>query len=110
MNKHWLYLLLLFVVPLQAQVNLSYYLAEDHPYDPSIPTPQSVLGYEVGNWHVSHDRLIQYTLLAHHNDLLHSAIAFAVAVFDSPDISRSSPFRPRLFTLIGRKANEAVFA
>ncbi|MGB0392809.1 MAG: M14 family zinc carboxypeptidase, partial [Flavobacteriaceae bacterium] len=60
MNKHWLYLLLLFVVPLQAQVNLSYYLAEDHPYDPSIPTPQSVLGYEVGNWHVSHDRLIQY--------------------------------------------------
>ena len=60
MNKHWLYLLLLFVVPLQAQVDLSYYLAEDHPYDPSIPTPQSVLGYEVGNWHVSHDRLIQY--------------------------------------------------
>ena len=45
MNKHWLYLLLLFVVPLQAQVNLSYYLAEDHPYDPSIPTPLSVLGY-----------------------------------------------------------------
>jgi hypothetical protein len=45
---------------LSAQVEQSYYLSDNHPYNPDIPTPQSVLGYEVGEWHVSHDRLVQY--------------------------------------------------
>ncbi len=45
---------------LSAQVEQSYYLYDNHPYNPDIPTPQSVLGYEVGEWHVSHDRLVQY--------------------------------------------------
>jgi len=29
-------------------------------YDPEFPTPESVLGYEVGSWHVSHDQLVYY--------------------------------------------------
>jgi hypothetical protein len=42
------------------QVSLDYYLEADHPYDQSIPQPQTLLGYEVGTWHVSHDKLVHY--------------------------------------------------
>ena len=28
--------------------------------DPSIPTPESVLGFEVGKWHIRHDLLVKY--------------------------------------------------
>ena len=40
--------------------NLDYYLPKDVKYNPDIPTPESVLGYQVGEWHVSHDKLIWY--------------------------------------------------
>ncbi|WP_425636675.1 M14 family zinc carboxypeptidase [Algoriphagus yeomjeoni] len=43
-----------------AQVDLSYYLPAGYTYDESIPTPKEVLGYEVGEWHVSHDQLVMY--------------------------------------------------
>ena len=39
---------------------LSYYFEEDVKFDPTIPTPEQVLGYEVGEWHVRHDQLVQY--------------------------------------------------
>ncbi|MGQ8366484.1 M14 family metallopeptidase [Glaciecola sp. 1036] len=32
----------------------------DVSYDPKIPTPESVLGYPVGTWHVRHDQLVRY--------------------------------------------------
>lgn len=44
----------------QAQPALSYYLPEGTTYNPAIPTPQSVIGHEVGEWHISHDRLVNY--------------------------------------------------
>ena len=43
-----------------AQFELGYYLPEGFNYDPSVPTPQSVLDHEVGEWHVSHDKLVSY--------------------------------------------------
>jgi hypothetical protein len=43
-----------------AQPDLSYYLPEKVSYDPAIPTPKSIIGHEVGEWHVSHDRLVNY--------------------------------------------------
>lgn len=43
-----------------AQPSLSYYLPEGVSYNPAIPTPQSVIGHEVGEWHISHDRLVNY--------------------------------------------------
>lgn len=43
-----------------AQPDLSYYLPEDVFYDTLIPTPQSVIGHQVGERHVSHDRLVAY--------------------------------------------------
>ncbi len=44
----------------QAQPALSYYLPDEITYDTLIPTPQSVIGHQVGEYHVTHDRLIQY--------------------------------------------------
>jgi hypothetical protein len=40
--------------------DLSYYLPKNVTYDPAIPTPKSVIGHEVGEWHVTHDRLVNY--------------------------------------------------
>lgn len=44
----------------KAQVDLSYYLPDAVTYNPDIPTPKSVIGHEVGDFHVSHDRLVNY--------------------------------------------------
>lgn len=43
-----------------SQTNLSYYLPQNIMYNQNIPTPQSVIGHEVGEWHVTHDKLVQY--------------------------------------------------
>lgn len=54
--------LLLFSVSLSAltqKVPLTYYLP-DIDYDESITTPEEFLGHQVGEWHVSHDRLYYY--------------------------------------------------
>ena len=54
------FLLLVLTFNAFGQVDLAYYLPTDVSYDKSIPTPKGVLGYEVGEWHVSHDQLIYY--------------------------------------------------
>lgn len=38
---------------------LTYYLP-DISYDESIPTPESFFGYQIGDWHLSHDRQYAY--------------------------------------------------
>lgn len=43
-----------------AQVSLDYYLPEGFTYNPAIPTPASILGYHVGEWHASHDQVVMY--------------------------------------------------
>ena len=47
----------------QSQFDLSYYLPKNVTYNQDIPTPQSVLGFEVGEWHVTHDKLVEYMKL-----------------------------------------------
>lgn len=44
----------------QEELSLDYYLPQDISYDQSIPTPADILGHEVGEWHVTHDKLILY--------------------------------------------------
>ncbi len=39
---------------------LEYFLPEGGPYDASVPTPEAVIGHEVGEWHITHDRLARY--------------------------------------------------
>ncbi|MBT1703002.1 M14 family metallopeptidase [Chryseosolibacter indicus] len=43
-----------------AQSDLSYFLPDKVSYDPKIPTPKSIIGHEVGEFHVTHDRLVSY--------------------------------------------------
>lgn len=45
---------------IHAQVDLSYYLPTDVSYNPEIPTPEQVIGHEVGEWHITHDKLVYY--------------------------------------------------
>ncbi len=42
------------------QGSLSYYMPDEVQYNQAIPTPASVIGHEVGEWHVSHDKLVRY--------------------------------------------------
>jgi len=50
---------LFFCSSLQSQ-NLSYYLPDSVSYNPAIPKPKDIIYHEVGDWHVTHDRLVNY--------------------------------------------------
>jgi len=59
--KKILVLFLLTTITVSAQqVDLSYYLPQHVTYDKNMPTPKSVIGHEVGAWHVTHDKLVTY--------------------------------------------------
>jgi hypothetical protein len=55
-------LVIVSVLSLRAQTDLSYYLPPQVQYDPAIPTPRSLIGHEVGEWHVTHDKLVNYMM------------------------------------------------
>jgi Zinc carboxypeptidase len=40
--------------------DLKYYLPEGTAYNPSIPKPKDIIYHEVGEYHVTHDRLVNY--------------------------------------------------
>ena len=42
------------------ELDLSYYLPKDVTYNKNIPTPKSSIGHEVGEWHITHDKLVEY--------------------------------------------------
>lgn len=42
------------------QVDLNYYIPNNERYNTNIPTPKEVIGHEVGEWHVTHDKLVEY--------------------------------------------------
>ena len=61
----FVFLLLLSIAPFsilaqQSATPLEYYLPEDVSYDQNIPTPKSIIGHEVGEWHITHDKLVRY--------------------------------------------------
>jgi len=51
--------ILLSCIATQAQ-ELDYYLPQDVKYNSKIPTPKSILGHEIGEFHVTHDKLVYY--------------------------------------------------
>src|SRR5438046_9078951 len=60
MKKYILvYCLLLTGYLLPAQ-DLKYYLPDSVSYNPWIPKPKDIIYHEVGEWHVTHDRLVNY--------------------------------------------------
>ena len=51
---------------------LDYFVPQNLTYDSAIPTPASVIGHEVGEWHITHDKLIFYMqALAASSDRIH---------------------------------------
>ena len=44
----------------QDTVTLDYYLPGNTTYNENIPTPAEIIGHEVGEWHVTHDKLLTY--------------------------------------------------
>lgn len=55
-----LFLCLILPVMAYSQTGLDYFLPDDISYNPDIPTPAEVIGHEVGEWHVTHDKLVYY--------------------------------------------------
>ncbi len=62
MKKIFILLLVLVSISIVAQqkIDLSYYLPKDVSYNRNIPTPKSIIGHEVGEWHITHDKLVEY--------------------------------------------------
>ncbi|EKB48386.1 M14 metallopeptidase family protein [Cecembia lonarensis] len=75
---------------LQAQNTLEYYLPEGFTYNPNVPTPKSVLGFEVGDWHASHDQVVMYM----------QAVAAASERVSIEIIGRSYELRPQVVLTI----------
>lgn len=46
--------------PAEAEAAMDYYLPQNVTYDSSVPTPEEILGFVPGKWHVRHDQLVQY--------------------------------------------------
>jgi len=45
---------------LSSQTQLSYYFENPEKFNQEIPKPSEIIGHEVGEWHVTHDKLVQY--------------------------------------------------
>ncbi len=48
-----------FTIITKAQ-SLNYYLPQNVTYNKAIPTPKEIINHEVGEWHITHDRLVLY--------------------------------------------------
>ncbi|MCX6259761.1 MAG: M14 family zinc carboxypeptidase [Bacteroidia bacterium] len=55
-------LLLTFSLLTNSQVTLDYYLPKSITYNLSVPTPKQFFGHEIGEWHLTHDKLFYYML------------------------------------------------
>ena len=58
----YFYILFLLTLSISAQekVTLDYYLPNDETYNASIPTPKSVFGFELGEWHTDYNQVLLY--------------------------------------------------
>ncbi|HET9430071.1 MAG TPA: M14 metallopeptidase family protein [Chitinophagaceae bacterium] len=60
MKKIVFAIVLVLITRLVPAQELSYYLPDSVTYNPSIPRPKDIIYHEVGEWHVTHDRLVNY--------------------------------------------------
>lgn len=60
MRKAVLFCCLIFSINNIMAQDLSYYLPEGVTYSPAVPKPKDIIYHEVGEWHVTHDRLVNY--------------------------------------------------
>lgn len=60
MKKFFSLFLLSFLIYGTSAQPLDYYLPKNTSYNKAVPTPASVIHHEVGEWHITHDRLVNY--------------------------------------------------
>ena len=60
MRKFLLVFCLLLIANCFNAQDLKYYLPDSVTYNPSIPKPKDIIYHEVGEWHITHDRLVNY--------------------------------------------------
>ena len=87
--------LLAVTTTLSAQSGLSYYLPSNVVYNPDIPTPASIIGHEVGEWHITHDKLVFYM----------KALADASDRITLEEIGKTHEDRPQLLLTITSPEN-----
>ncbi len=58
--KKLIFFFLLFSINFSKAQDLKYYLPDSINYNPSIPKPKDIIYHEVGELHITHDRLINY--------------------------------------------------
>jgi hypothetical protein len=98
MKKYLLGIVLLgWAMIAKAQVADNYYFPANVTYSPAIPTPQQFLGYQVGQWHVTHDQRVAYMKKL---DELSDRITLA-------EYARTYENRPLLLLTITNQANHA---
>ncbi|MDR9364969.1 MAG: M14 family zinc carboxypeptidase [Balneolaceae bacterium] len=99
MKNRFVSLLLLVIIPFTgySQADLDYYLPDDIEFDPAIPTPEEVIGHQVGEWHVTHDKLVSYMY----------AIAEASDRVTIEEYAKSYEDRPLLILTITSPGNHA---
>ena len=59
MKKIFFFCLVFISLSVDAQ-ELNYYLPDSVKYNPAIPKPKDIIYHEVGEWHITHDRLVTY--------------------------------------------------
>jgi hypothetical protein len=97
MKKIIAVLLLALISQFTVAQDLSYYLPKGYTYNSKVPTPKQVLGYEVGEWHVTHDQLVMYM----------KAVAAASDRVKFEETGRSYEKRPQTLLTISAPANLA---
>ncbi|MEI9807967.1 MAG: M14 family metallopeptidase [Bacteroidota bacterium] len=60
MRKSFFLYCLLFMAGHGMAQDLKYFLPDSVSYNPAIPKPKDIIYHEVGEWHVTHDRLVNY--------------------------------------------------
>mgnify|MGYP006269238015 CR=1 FL=1 len=88
--------LCLSLVAAKAQEDLTYYLP-DIEYDGSIPTPEAFFGHQIGEWHLSHDKLVYYM----------QALAAASPRVTLTEYARSYEGRPLVYLTITSAENHS---
>lgn len=89
------FLFIIFSANINAQVDLQYFLPEGATYNQGIPTPKSVIDHEIGEWHITHDKLVYYFYKL-------ADVSSRVSV---EKIGQTYEFRPLLNVVITSEAN-----
>ncbi|TXB63057.1 M14 metallopeptidase family protein [Phaeodactylibacter luteus] len=96
--KRWISLaaLLVWALSAWAQRPLTYYLP-DIEYDAQVPSPEAFFGHQIGEWHLTHDKLVYYF----------KALADSSPRVTYTEYARSYEHRPLIYLTITSEKNHS---